>query len=107
MPNLPGADLEHQIAIVGNLDVVRAREPESDLTRVSARRDYKVVLELLLAAAVEHQVNAGINVLIFYLAAGWNIGPPLRRVVAFEVVHFASKRRETHYSRLRIRANQA
>ena len=74
----------------GKLVVVGAREGKSDATGVRARGKHEVVLQLLLVAVV-NQVDPRVNVLVLDPAEGGDVGVPLPRVVAGEVVARAGK----------------
>ena len=71
--------------------IARTLVHQSDRVRVCSWGDNEVVFQVLLVA-VEKQVHAGIDALVFHLRVGRDVGVPLFRVVADEVVHFCGQR---------------
>src|SRR5262245_30518312 len=77
------------------IDTVEAnRNP----TVVSAGMDDEVVLKLQLIAAVVDQVNARIELLVSHLGICRQIGAPLRRILADEVVDPGRQWSEPRYA---------
>src|SRR5207244_600064 len=62
-----------------------ALDLKSDVSRIRARLDYKIVLKLPLVAVV-NQVNAVINILVFDSGIRTDIGLPLSRIAAQKIV---------------------
>src|SRR3981081_1877143 len=64
---------------------LRPTNVKRDAPRVRPRSHDEVILQLPLVAVVD-QVNAGINSFVLHLRVSRNVRPPLRRIVADEVV---------------------
>src|SRR6266700_2317263 len=70
-----------------NADVPCATEFESDVFRIRARRNDKVVFQLLLISVV-HKINAWVDVAITNPSVCWHVGLPGLRIIADQVVDF-------------------
>ncbi len=90
---LPLADrcsgrVQHEVTLRIDLQFVGAPKAEQDPLGIGARADDEVVLQLPLVAVVD-KVDSGIDVLVLHLRIRRDIGPPLRGIVADEVVGLA------------------
>src|SRR5207302_4626214 len=82
--------LHHQIPLGIYLESFCAWKCHPDGLGVTPRRHHKVVFQLSLVAVID-QVNARVNLPIADLGIGGNVAPPLRRIVAEEVVALAGQ----------------
>ena len=98
--------VQHEIAFSADLQFVRTFEVERDLLRVRTRCDDEVVFELALVAVVD-EVDAGIDVLVTDLRVGRDIGAPLRRIFADEVVRLSRLLIEAAHHGFTRRAHEA
>ena len=73
--------------------------------RIGPGRDHEIVFQLPLVAVV-NQVYARIHALILYLGVARNIGAPLFRIAADEVVRLAGQLVESRHARRAIRAHE-
>jgi hypothetical protein len=76
--------VQDQIAICAHLLVVSALETEPDCSRIGARVDHEVILELLLIK-VEHQIHARIDA-IFHTLVGRNCCDLFVEISAFGMI---------------------
>src|SRR6266849_8397299 len=82
--------MHHELALGVYLQPLDPFEVEHDPLWVRPRCDDEVVLELALVAVVD-KVDAGIDVAVLHLRVGRDVGPPLRRIVADEVIRLSGK----------------
>ena len=82
-----GLDPSHEDAAGGriHLNAFCAIKIKSDLVRVGARPDNKVVFQIAALAVID-QVDAGIDLGVGDAAEGWDVGYPFLFVVAAEVI---------------------
>ena len=69
-----------------DLDPAHTLETELDRPRIGAGADDEVVLQAAFLVAVEDEVDAGIGLLVSDLGVLGDVGSPLLRIVADEVV---------------------
>lgn len=79
-------DLQDEIALGIQGHCLSTGDAQADRSWVSAGTDDEIVFQLLLITAVIREVHAGIDVLILDLAIGGDIGMPLPRIVADQIV---------------------
>ncbi len=91
LPQRGLAHLQQQIA-AGDVHrhVARALEADLNLLIVRAGADYKVVLQLLLVAVIDH-VHALVHARVMHAPEGRNVRVPLLRVIPDEVIDLALK----------------
>src|SRR6266436_10351771 len=87
---------QQEIAFGSEFQLLRALQAEADLPRVGSGRDYKVVLELLPAAVID-KIDARIHALVHDFGVVGDFGPPLRGIVADEVVALAGHLLDASY----------
>jgi len=85
LPQLARADLDDEITFARQSPAVAALDGQGDDLGIGPRSDDEVVLELSLAA-VEHEVDPRIDLLVTHAAVTWHAGAPTARVVAQVVV---------------------
>ena len=81
-------DRDHQITFTINLELLGTFETEFHGARIRMRRDYKIVLELLLVAVIDH-IDAGIDALVVNLAVDGHVCVPVAWVIAYQVINFS------------------
>ena len=91
LPELGGANAQHQITLRVKLKPVRAGDPHANRAGIGARGDNEIVFQLLLVAVID-QVNTWINLCDTNPVEGWNLGTPACRVIAQDVVNVAGER---------------
>ena len=90
--------MQHELALGIDLHAIRALEVEHDALRIRAGCNDEVVFELALVAVVD-EVDAGIDLAVVHLRVGRHVGPPLRRIVADEVIRSSGQFLEPAYER--------
>lgn len=88
LPNFPAVHGQHQVAVRFDPSLIRAFEGEPDVTRARPGMDDEIVFELSLVA-VEDQINSRINRRVSHPCIVGDIGSPLRRIIANQVVALA------------------
>jgi hypothetical protein len=96
---------QHQIAAGALRNLTRTFPLDTNLFRIGARRDDPVVFELALIA-VEDQIDSRIHSSQRHFAVVSNVGPPLGRIVADEIIADAGLFIQRLDSQLGIRADQ-
>ena len=86
-----GGRVQHEIALGIYFEFVGTLEADRDRLGVCARANDEVVLELALVVAIVDEVDPAVDVFVSHLRVRRNVGPPLRGVVADEVVHLAGQ----------------
>ena len=105
LPELSGANAQHQITLRIKLKPVRAGDPQANRAGIGAGGDNKIILQFLLVAVID-QINTRINLRDANPVKGWNLRSPARRVIAQEVVNFAGQRVQAGHGGLRIAPNE-
>src|SRR5581483_2166077 len=83
--NLPARSSQHQIAIVGNLQIVGAVELQLNLVRVCTRCNRKVVLDMPLVS-IEVKIDSRVKAGIAYAPKLRNVSQPAGAVISNEIV---------------------
>jgi hypothetical protein len=105
LPDLAELCPQYQIAPGFHLHLLHAVIRQANLVRVRTRRHHEVVLQLPPIAVVD-QVDARIGLPLLHPRVGGDVGPPLVRVVAPEVIGFAWKHLRAAERGAGARANQ-
>ena len=95
---------QQEIAVRGELRR-RTVELPGNAAGIGARGHHKIVLELSLRAVVD-EIHARIDALVLHASVGRNVGAPLLRVVANEVIALARQLPRTNHGRPRVGPHQ-
>src|SRR5438309_7630981 len=82
------ARVQHELALSVDLQALPALEAEHDPFRVRPGCDDEVVLQLALVAVVD-EIDTGIDRAVVDLGISRDVGPPLRRILADQIVCFS------------------
>ena len=86
LAHAPAGSLETQASVEVDVDSIRPLDPQGNRRGVDAWLDDEVVFELALLP-MEDQVDPGVHVPVSHTGECADIGPPLSRVCANEVVY--------------------
>ncbi len=85
---LAASKSQHEVAIAIDAHPPRAVEAQLDGAGIGVRRDDEIVFELPLSAVIG-EVDAGPHVAVFDPAVSRDVGAPLRRIVADEIIRLS------------------
>jgi hypothetical protein len=98
--------VQHEVAVVGELDAVGALDRETHARGIRARRDDQVVLDAALALVVR-DVDAGVRIAAQHARVVRYVGVPTPGLVANEVVGASGQRVQAVRTRAPLRAFEA
>ena len=98
--------MEHEIALHIDFHFVGAREAKRDGAEVGARTHDEVVFQLPLITVVD-EVDTGIDLAVTDLRVGGDVDPPLRGIVADEVVGLAGQFLQPRHARIGVGVGEA
>ena len=83
--DVPNGRAQHEVALVVHVEFVSPPEAKGDKTGIGPWAYDEVILQLTLVAVID-QVDPGVEGRILHLGVGGHVRPPLRGIIADEVV---------------------
>ena len=105
LPELSGANAQHQITLRIKLNPVRAGHAQGNRAGVGAGGDGEIVLQFSFVAVID-QINTRINLRDANPVKGRNLRSPVRRVIAQDVVYLAGQGVQAGHGGLGIAPNE-